>query len=272
MQYILHLMQSHTAATAPLVHDWYDSALGVFVLPRERRLVQKMLAPWPRRGRSLLEVGCGSGRFLDVFWDAGFDVTALDPDPVQLEAANVRLGGRVETRLGVPDALPFEDDAFDFVSLGPFSLCQNTQRGTQNVADALREAARVAALGVLLRFWNPHSLAAVGKTLRGQLPGECLNLSWGRARSILRDCVPHCTLSTRSLLHGPVSLWREGVLSRVCDTIVPLPLGALLAVRLTCVPSTPLTGLPLRIRPLCLDTAQPAAAMERRAQRLGRQE
>lgn len=259
-----------THETGDAQSDWYESALGAFVLPRERHLVQKMLAPWPRRGRSLLEIGCGAGHFLDLFWEAGFDVTGYDSDPDQLAAARARLGGRVETRLGPPNALPFEDDAFDFVAVGPLCLRTRTAHDEPAPIDVLHEAVRVAAGGVLLRCWNPYSLAGMGKTLRGLLPGGRMGLSWARARMLLRECAPPCALSTRSVLHGPVRLWREGMLARVNDAIVRLPAGALLALRATFAPATPLTGLPLGIRPLRMEAPRPAAVMEHRAHRAGR--
>lgn len=71
---------------AALQYDhWYDSPRGAFALTQETRLLQKMLSAWPRRGHSLLEVGCGTGRFLEFFWENGFDATGCDRNPAMLE-------------------------------------------------------------------------------------------------------------------------------------------------------------------------------------------
>lgn len=250
-------MRSPTHATDALARDWYDTALGAFVLPLERRLVQKMFAPWPQRGpqrgRRLLEVGCGSGRFLDIFWEAGFDVTGYDHDPAQLETARARLGGRVDTRLGVPDTLPFEDNTFDFVAVGPFALCDNT-------FEVIHEAVRVAALGVLLRWWNPYSWAGMGKTLYTLLPDTCVALSWRSACAAFREYSPQCSLTTRSVLHGPLSMWGMGLCAPLNNALISLASGALLALRMTSAPSTPMTGMPLRVSPVRMKNAQATAA------------
>lgn len=42
--------------------------------------------------RSLLEVGCGTGRLLELMRDAGLDCEGVEPDPARAEAARVRSG------------------------------------------------------------------------------------------------------------------------------------------------------------------------------------
>ena len=87
-----------------------------FVDEQRRRLLQRLLAPWRRRGSTLLQVGLGGGLLPDFFWESGFDVAALDADPATLEAAREATGPRVDYALGKPDYLPFDDGRFDHVS------------------------------------------------------------------------------------------------------------------------------------------------------------
>ena len=61
-----------------------------FVDEQRRRLLQRLLAPWRRRGTTLLQVGLGGGLLPDFFWEAGFDVAALDADPENQDLITAR--------------------------------------------------------------------------------------------------------------------------------------------------------------------------------------
>ncbi|NCC94898.1 MAG: methyltransferase domain-containing protein, partial [Opitutae bacterium] len=45
------------------------------------------MAPWPRRKQKLLDIGCGTGMFLEFFWSCGFDLTGMDKSPDMLARA-----------------------------------------------------------------------------------------------------------------------------------------------------------------------------------------
>lgn len=92
--------------------------LGAWLAPMlgKKRGIDYSLRDLPRgreaQGRSLLDIGCGSGDYLRVAAELGWQATGLDPDPqaAALESGlNVRKGGLPET------ALPAE--AFDIVTL-----------------------------------------------------------------------------------------------------------------------------------------------------------
>ena len=213
------------------------------LLPHLNLLVQCLSASWPRRSRALLEVGCGDGRMLEVLWTLGFDITGLDRDEEELRAARERLGDRCDLRIGSYDALPFEDDAFDYIVLaGVFFRSPDL--------DALiREAVRVATRHVLLIFPNAWSLAA----LMGYLP-------WKASTTIavynplamlnrLRQACPGGQVRLRSILPGPPGSWGSSSLWRYGnDRLLLLPLGAFVGMRLDLMPQSPVTGLPLRVK------------------------
>lgn len=301
-------MWSHVAQSLSL-SPWYDTPQGAYALEREKILLQNVLSPWPRRGHSLLEMGCGDGLFLEFFWQAGFDVTAIDRASPLLDAARLRLHGRADIQAGALDALPFADNTFDYVSITtplPMSMTAAPflhPAPSQNVAerkspataslslaqDILREAVRVSAKGLVLRCWNPSSLAGLwrytwlcpGAPSHGQSSPEpqetqgvpphsqdtenrrALWLGWRDYRGMLRALSPGCSISTRSTLCGPPPTWHPGkLLRRLNEWECPLPLGAVVYLRVTHQAQCPFTALPLRLS-LRLKSTPPAAAMER---------
>ena len=66
---------------------WFDTPEGRFALDREAHLLQAVLAGWPRRGHKLLEVGCGTGLFLEMLYQMGFDITGMDNSTEMIMAA-----------------------------------------------------------------------------------------------------------------------------------------------------------------------------------------
>ena len=71
----------------------------------------------PAGPKSVLEVGCGTGLFLEWFAQGGHQVTGLDPSPYMLNLARRRVPERVALDRGYAEDLPYEDNAFDTVAL-----------------------------------------------------------------------------------------------------------------------------------------------------------
>ena len=95
------------AETVRRLHDWYATPEGEYALSQENSLFQRLVSQWPRRGKTLLDVGCGAGVFLEMLWHYGFDVTGFDTSPELIEAARERMGNRADFQLGKSDYLPF---------------------------------------------------------------------------------------------------------------------------------------------------------------------
>jgi len=90
-------------------------------------------------GRTVLDVGCGGGRFSRFAADAGRAVVALDVDPRRL----AEIDGLPRVRADAA-RLPFADDSFETVFL------INVVEHVEDDVAALREAARVAARNILV--------------------------------------------------------------------------------------------------------------------------
>ena len=236
---------------------WFSTPLGGFALEQEKRLLDAMLAGWPRRCRRLLDVGCGTGVFLHLLWEMGFDVTGVDASPVMLKAARERFGNRAALHLGNGEHLPFEDDEFDF------AVIWSVLEFAADPLAMISEAVRVAEEGVLIGFLNRHSLYyrshGPGRD-RGQSPDSEVHTlakarwySWPEVRRMLKAATGRKPALVRSVLHGPTWTWNRSLLRLVNTPILRPPLsafGAFTAVRVDFTDRKPLTPLPaLRTKP-----------------------
>ena len=242
-------------AFAKALEDWYASPEGVFALRCKKHVVQGLISGWPRRGHTLLDVGCGTGLFLEMLWECGFDVTGLDPSPANIEWSRARLGFRAEYRIGMPAHLPFDDASVDYVSL----LC--SLEYLDEPGEALAEAFRVARHGVIIGFMNRWSLRGLTSRLPCFARRHCDKLPALRDFSpwqvyrLIRCLCPHARLHGRSVLPGPMRTWKDGPLwGRLNALPLPVPFGAYVAMGVDTRDQTPLTPLhlPTHERSLCL--------------------
>ena len=213
-------------AAARRYDAWFQTPTGSFALKQEIRLLERMTAAWPRRGQRLLEIGCGTGIFLEVLHHAGFDVAGIDAAPAMLEAARERLGARAELQVGDAGHLPYDDNEFDFcVLFTVLEFCPDPGL-------VLREAARVARKAVLVGCLNRCSLFGLAMRLapgRGALSRARWFTPWGMRR-LVRDNLGRPPTRTGSVLPGPMWTWREDSLWRLFnEAVFSLPVGAFLS-------------------------------------------
>ena len=138
---------------------WLKTEAGRAALQLQKNLVLSMVSPQPRE--RLLDVGCGSGLYLEPFRQEGAYVTGLDPSVTMLDRARKHLGLGVDLFQGKPDDLPFEDNEFDIV------LLIMVLDHADNPETVLAEAFRVARSRVFVGTLNGFSLAALSQRIRG---------------------------------------------------------------------------------------------------------
>lgn len=117
-----------------------------------------------KAGDRVLDVGCGTGVFLEAVTKLGARAHGLDASRALLRVARTRVP-EAELRVGDAESLPFEDDCYDVVT------GFNSFFFADDMTAALREAGRVAKPGaaVLVQVWGRPErcaltpmLAAVG--------------------------------------------------------------------------------------------------------------
>jgi len=137
--------------------DWFRSDLGQSVFALQKELLLKVWAPvGPQR---VLEVGCGSGVFLEWISSLGHMVSGVDPSGLGIELSRKRLGGVAGLQKAFAEDLPFSDNEFDTVAL------ITSLEFVDNPEKALLEAFRVARGTVLLGVMNKYSVGRINQFL-----------------------------------------------------------------------------------------------------------
>jgi len=218
---------------------WFETPAGQFALERETQLLQTVLAGWPRRGHKLLEIGCGTGLFLEQLYQMGFDVAGIDSSPAMIMAARKRLANRADLHLGDGELPPYGDNEFDYAFL--WSVLEFTE----NPETMLAEAGRVAEKGLLIGFLNKNSLYY---TMNVKGSGGILDsgnwFNWCEMQDLIKQATGHIPTMARSVLPGPVKTWKKSGISRhINSTFCPPSVGAFTAVRIDFVNMKPMNPL-----------------------------
>ena len=131
---------------AKLYEAWEKSPAGIALDRLSSQLIIRLLNP--QRGERILDIGCGSGNHLLLFYRLGLDVTGVDASPYMLDVARSRLGHKACLEIGRAEELPFEDNEFDIGTL------INTLEFLDDPLAAIQEAGRVARDRVFLGVLN----------------------------------------------------------------------------------------------------------------------
>jgi ubiquinone/menaquinone biosynthesis C-methylase UbiE len=122
-------------------------------------------------GGKYLDVGCGNGAApIHIAQTFGLDVTGVDVDPEQIEAAQARGQGVDNVRFMTIDGtqLPFSEGEFDVI------FTNKVTHHIPNWQDAIAEIARVLKPGGYLIYSDfvlPRPVAALGQSIAGNRAG-----------------------------------------------------------------------------------------------------
>jgi SAM-dependent methyltransferase len=131
------------ADEAEIIWNWDTPAGRIRVRRRAGFFVE---AAGLRPGRRALELGCGTGLFLDQVAASGASITGIDLTPELLARAGERLASRGNVSLccGDAEALPFHDHAFDVVYGSSILHHLDLDRALAEVHRVLKPGGRIA--------------------------------------------------------------------------------------------------------------------------------
>ena len=133
----------------------YDDREGNALLHAEQQAVYPLLQAMPLAGKSILDAGCGTGRYLELLY--GFNPSTLagiDFAPSMLKVAKTKfsnsavllIGGRI-------DSIPFAERSFDFV-LNTLALdhLRDLHGGVSELARVLRTSG-----AMIISLFHPNA-------------------------------------------------------------------------------------------------------------------
>ncbi len=212
--------------TAAKYDQWYRNPKGQYADAQEKELFLRLVQP--RKGQSLLDIGCGTGHNLEFFMELGLDVTGVDCSEAMLQTAVHKLGPGVKLYLGQANELRFDDNSFDIVVL------INVLEFLSDPAGTLKEAARVSREKVYIGVLNKASILGIVRRIEGRFRKSIYNQArfytiW-EIGGMVRRILGKASLTWESVLFFPLG-WH-----RYCHRIDRFlsfqrnPLGAFLGI------------------------------------------
>jgi SAM-dependent methyltransferase len=151
-----------------------DSASGT-TESRDTFLEKTGFALEDLRGKRVLDVGCGMGRFLEVVADAGAEVVGIDLSSA-VDAARRNLKSRLNVSVLQADVfrLPFAEESFDFIySIGVLHHTPDTRAAFLQLPRFLRPGGRISiwVYGARLRAFV---LSPIVRQITKRMPAPAL--------------------------------------------------------------------------------------------------
>jgi len=218
--------------TARSYDEWFHSQRHRFIAELEDDLLVKLLRPVI--GERVLDIGCGTGRHLEMFVRMGLDVSGLDASPHMLEFARKKCGSRVSLHHGVAEDLPFDDNTFNIACL------ITTLEFVEDSRKALEEACRVAKDRVFLGVLNRYSLKSFERRIKGIFRESVYN----RARffgaweltQMVRDIVGKTPIKRATVHQLPTVFPNYMRYVEQCPWVQKSPFGSYIGMAVTLVP------------------------------------
>ncbi len=209
---------------ARLYEAWERSPEGILVDRLSSELIVRLLRPG--KGERILDIGCGTGNHLLLFYRLGFDVTGLDASPYMLDIARSRLGDKASLRIGRAEDLPFEDNEFDLATL-IFTL-----EFLDDPLAALREAGRVTRNKVFVGVLNSLSAGCMCKKFfalfHDSIFGEAHLFSLWGLKGYAKKAYGNVPIEWGSVRAMPLFLGKHAQMIELSSSVRSSPFGTFL--------------------------------------------
>ncbi|MEO1641558.1 MAG: bifunctional 2-polyprenyl-6-hydroxyphenol methylase/3-demethylubiquinol 3-O-methyltransferase UbiG [Pseudomonadota bacterium] len=174
-------------------------------------------------GKAVLDLGCAGGFMAEALAERGATVTGIDPAAEAIAAAKAHaaeMGRDIRYDVGVGEALPYGEDAFDAV------VCVDVLEHVQDLQQVINEVMRVLKPGGLFLYdtINRNPLARFATITMAEDVLRLLPKGTHDPAMFIKPAELHAAFDKAGLTRGPeTGLGPRGVTRRFDLTFGPLP-------------------------------------------------
>ena len=227
---------------AKAYEQWLKSPANRLFIDFEKKLLLDLLKPIP--GKTVLDIGCGTGASTKPLMDAGLRATGIDPSAYMLDMAAKNLGNRVDLHRGVAEDLPFDDNSFNYASL------ITTLEFVETPQKALEEACRVAKDRIFIGVLNRYAISGIQLRIKGIFTKTLFNrarfFSIWELKQMIHSLLGGVPVTWRTACHLTAISGRFAYKFERLSLVQRCPFGTLTGMVVTLVPR--FTTQPLSLR------------------------
>ena len=224
---------------------WFEDPKNAYAYDLEMNLLKVMLAPLS--GQSILDIGCGTGKSLACFLDAGLRLTGIDPSPYMIDYAQQRLHKSADLYRGFAEDLPFEDNSFEYSFF--FTSLEYTEMPAKAVEEACRVTKDRVFVGVLNRYAPNNLLKRLKSLMAGNVYSRSHFFSIWELKRLVYSILGDVPVSWRTTLQFPFIYGKAAFFVENLTIVQKSPFGAMIGMVITPVPKFRLTPMLLKEKP-----------------------
>jgi len=210
----------------------------------EKQLMRDMLLP--KRGETLLDIGCGTGSNLLSFLEMGLEVTGLDPSPYMLDIASKNVRNRADLHRGFAEDLPFEDNTFNY------SCLMTTLDFVEDPKKAIEEVSRVTKDRIFIGVLNRYAIKGIQLRVKGVFIKTIYNhaqfFSILELKKLIRSILGDVPVSWRTVSQFPLVTSKFTLWIEKSNIVQKCPFGSFVGIVVTLVPRFRTRPLELKYR------------------------
>jgi len=153
------ILRDKMVSNTEIVKDyerWFLTPVGMYVDEKEKELLINSMRF--KRGERVLEIGCGTGRYIQYLTELELDVVGVEPvEDMAKKAIQKSTIKKEQIIIGPYEKIPVGDNSFEnviFMHSFAFAL---------DKVQVIKEAYRIASKKIGIGFLNKHSLTTIFK-------------------------------------------------------------------------------------------------------------
>jgi ubiquinone/menaquinone biosynthesis C-methylase UbiE len=240
---------------------WFNSQNNKAASILENSLILEMLKPM--HGRTLLDIGCGTGYRLSPFLEKGLEITGIDPSIYMLDIAREKYKNKITFHRGAGESLPFDDNSFHYASL------VTTLEYVEDPLKVIEESCRVAKDKVFIGIYNSYSIKCLERRIRAMfiesIYSHAKYYSIWNIINIVKKVIGDVPLGWGTICRLPQ--WLNKVVPTNIESVIirRFPFGSFAGIIITPVPrfSTSPLALTYNTRPVAMPNIQPIKSSDK---------